>query len=171
MGAGHVGMKRETTIFVLALLALTLTGCDDVVNLLGEDLGDGYYVISPSPAHTTIKRDGDIIINETVLSYDTTDEYIVGLRLFAEPVICDQDIETTMVTNTRMYFIIRRSNGLVSTFVSLEKFNETLERMGIASDISLEYWLFDEIWNYYSEHYKAPKGLFASCKSLIKAIR
>ncbi len=148
-------------IFILSFLIFVLFGCADIDKI---SLGNGYMLSWPSRDHTRILKDGKVYIPATIVSYDTTIKYVVGLRLKLRSVTCSNG-DTTMVTNARMYFILNKDNGRVYNFNSKKEFSNKLRELEIEYNISLDYSEFDIVWGYYSASYINPNDTYwSSCK-------
>ncbi|MFC3052827.1 hypothetical protein [Kordiimonas pumila] len=101
---------------------------------------------------TSIVKDGKTYVEGTIVSYDVTRKYIVGLRLKLQPVVCG-DTQNTMVTNTKMYFVLNKANGNLIHYTSEEKFKAKLTELDIADDVELDYSQLDFVWKYESTGY------------------
>jgi len=149
-------VTQKMRYLMLCFFWLILSGCADIDKI---SLGKGYLLSWPSRDHTRIVKNGKTVIEETIVSYDTTRKYIVGLRLKTLPVICPNGANT-MVSSQKIYFILNKDNGRVYQYYSHKAFNDRLRDFDIHEDISLDYAKFDIVWDYYSASYIHPKDTY-----------
>jgi len=116
------------------------------------DLGDEYkYDYSPS-SNTRIRKNDEVVVHPMIIDFDTFSDYVVGIRLPRQNFTCNNDTYATyMIMNNKNYFILSKPTGEVLSFESKTGFEEELNRLEIADEISLDYNKFSEARQYYAK--------------------
>jgi len=159
--------SRAKYLVWTTLIVVSLGACSDVDKI---DLGQDYLLSNPTLDHTKLWQNGRVVVDEAIVSYDYTAEYIVGLRLMTKPMICSNG-QTTFVTNDRRYFIVDKLGGVVLDFPTRNLFEKKLRSINIDGRVSLDYSQLDYIWNYFSSRYSSDGEYWKSCRPLSPATK
>ena len=128
-------------------------------------LGNGYQYIQESIYDAHIKKNGNIVVNHTIVSLDVVADFIVGLRKPAKYLECENGTALIIrVSNTKAYFILNMESGEVQHYSTQESFSNQLKSLGLAEKVELNYSSFERKWSF------GDNMDLSTCKSLEKAM-
>ena len=161
LGTG-IQMKIFNKYFLLTFLTALILLFLNVINGKGTN---GYNYVWGDEDNTHITKDGKIVIAPAIISISRIEYYLVGLKLKATPVICDNGKGLdTLLEDTRIYFILDMENDKKKEYLSEKRFNNELDNLGISKSVKLDYSRFDNVWNRYSKYYDNDKEYYHGCK-------
>lgn len=127
------------------------------------DLGNGYEFMPNRGDNLHIRKAGNIIIDSTIVSLDTADGYIVGLRLPAQHFECNGGYKIRL-SNSKHFFVIATKTDEVWQYDNYDIFAKNLAALGLAEKVILDYSLLDSTWVTYSQYYKNTD--FSQCQPI-----
>ncbi len=150
---------------MVVLLIVALLGGIFYHFLLGSNLGNGYEYIIGREENLYIRKNNEIIIAPTLLDINVISNYVVGIRLPAQYLECEEgSAYKVRVSNKKEYFILSTKSGDVLNFSSRNIFERELEKLNLLNKISLDYSKFESVWERYSNYYKNTD--FSNCRQI-----
>lgn len=115
--------------------------------------------------NTHIRKDDEIVVSHAVIDFDIVSNYIVGLRLPAQYLECENGSALRIVmNNSKEYFILNTEMNTLTNYTFEKSFNEELKKLSLIESVNLDYSKFESVWKYYSTRY--CKIDFSQCRSL-----
>lgn len=116
--------------------------------------GSGYQYVSGRTDDLHIRKDGKIVIESAIADFDIINDYVVGLRLPAQRLECDDGGSYKIkLINRKEYFVLSMNTGRIFPFLSKEDFEDKLKELNILG-ASLDYSRFESTWEHHSKYYK-----------------
>ncbi|WP_345552511.1 hypothetical protein [Microbulbifer aestuariivivens] len=149
-------LVKKAVFSGLIVLALALS-----YTAIGGFTGmDGYLLQTGRTDNLYIHKDNVKIIKSTIIDFSHTEGFIVGLRMPAENLSCDDgDGYKIRLINKKVYFVLNTDSGEAFEFESKELFDSKLKELAL--DYSPDFTKYDEVWQRYSGYYKNTD--FSSC--------
>jgi hypothetical protein len=147
-------------IFLIGLVLLFIFYMNFFVGLI-----NGYILVDEVSEDNYIKKNGKIVVQNTVVDYQVIHEYLIGLRMPSDFLECENGkLLLIRVRNEQEFFIIDTNNNKVLILNEKEKFLEALKPLGIYNDVRLNYSKFQEKYKKYSRYNKDID--FSKCKNI-----
>jgi hypothetical protein len=151
-----------TVLLVILIFTLVIWGRYNP----GIGLGGGYRLVFDRADYVHILKDNNVVVAPAIVDYYEISHYVVGLRLPANFVSCDNgSYSTVRVKNKKMYFILDKDEDSLVDFDSKESFDHALVDLGISGRVSIQHSAHDMFWEKISSQYKYDdKNYFFNCK-------
>lgn len=151
-------LKLKIAMIGLLIAALAAAGYWLMQN--NADLGNGYEFMPNRGDNLHIRKAGQIAIDSTIVSLDTADGYIVGLRLPADHLDCN-GANKIRLSNIPHYFVVATKTDEIWQSDDYNTFQSRLANLNLAEKVMLDYSLLDSTWATYAQYYK--KIDFSQC--------
>jgi hypothetical protein len=148
LGSNNKIICTIALLTAVILIALTVYSR----KLPGVNLGDDLYLVHHRFDYVSVVNKDKEVILPTILDYRIESNYIIGIRLPAYLLSCNnRSFAKIKVLNERHYFILYKDNYSLLHFNSRFEFEEKLKELGIFKINILNYSTFDTFWKKYSK--------------------
>ena len=151
-------VNHRGKIILLAVICLLIVGLfiNGNAEKYGYRIGNGYRLLDHGHNARSIRKDGSIIIEPSIVEWSEVSDFVVGLRMPTRTVVCEPDSQiAVLVCNKKEYFILSMETGAVFEFESKQAFENKLAVLEILDDVALDYSVFDTVWNKVTPSYKS----------------
>jgi len=166
IGMRIASLNRPQIAFFMISLGLSIAGFAFYSFFVSQNyITNGFEITDGREDDRHILRNGERVIDSTVLDFQVLDNNVLGIRLPAQRLVCDDGSGYKIrLVNRPEYFILTVDNGEIQKFHSREKFINKLSSDGVSEDISLDFSLTSSVWERYSRYYE--KIDFSNCSKL-----
>lgn len=158
-----ISILSKISKYVLRLV-LIATFIVIVFFMLDEsEIGNDYQYISNRSDDLHITKNNKIIVGSTIVDFDIVSSFVVGLRLPASYLSCENDDAfKIIIENTHKYFILSIDTDELLNYSLKNEFKDKLVELNLKDKLTLDYSKFDKVWKKYSKYYEHID--FTSCK-------
>ena len=120
--------------------------------IVSEEWNNPYTYEWGEATEMYLSRGGEVVVPRTIIDYRRNNGHYYGLRMAIDYLSCNPGNERRF-SNRRIYFILPIAEGTAIEFTDSDEFEAELKRRMPSGADKLDYSIFQEKWDYYSEIY------------------